>query len=70
MQVVKSNVADVWRVAADRLQQQIHSTTYEQWFQNIVPLTLNGQALMLGVSDDFFADWLKDNFDDILTDSL
>lgn len=70
MQVVKSNVADIWQVAADRLQQQIHSTTYEQWFQNIVPLALNEQALVLGVSDDFFADWLKDNFDDILTDSL
>jgi chromosomal replication initiator protein len=70
MQVVKSNVADIWQVAADRLQQQIHSTTYEQWFQNIVPLALNEEALELGVSDDFFADWLKNNFDDILIDSL
>ncbi len=70
MHVVKFDVADVWQVAAERLQQQIHTTTYEQWFQNIVPVTLNEQALVLGVSDDFFADWLKDNFDDILSDSL
>ncbi len=70
MDVVKSNVADIWQVAAERLQQQIHVTTYEQWFQNIVPVALNEKALVLGVSDDFFADWLKDNFDDILCDSL
>jgi chromosomal replication initiator protein len=70
MQVVEFNVADIWQVAAKRLQQQIHTTTYEQWFQNIVPVSINDSALVLGVSDDFFADWLKDNFDDILTDSL
>ena len=70
MDVVKSNVANIWQVATDRLQQQIHITTYEQWFQNIIPVSLNENALVLGVSDDFFADWLKDNFDDILCDSL
>lgn len=70
MEVVKFDVADIWQVASGRLQQQIHATTYEQWFQNIVPLALDEQVLVLGVSDDFFADWLKDNFDDILSDSL
>lgn len=70
MQVEKINVANVWQVAADRLQNQIHATTYEQWFQNIVPLSIDKEALILGVSDDFFADWLKDNFDDILCDCL
>ena len=70
MGVVNLNVADIWQVAAERLQQQIHVTTYEQWFQNIIPVTLNENSIVLGVSDDFFADWLKDNFNDILCDSL
>ena len=70
MGVVNLNVADIWQVAAERLQQQIHITTYEQWFQNIIPVTLNENSIVLGVSDDFFADWLKDNFNDILCDSL
>jgi len=70
MSLVEFSVADIWQVATERLQQQIHITTYEQWFQNIVPVTLNEKALILGVSDEFFADWLKDNFDDILCDSL
>ncbi|MDD5698213.1 MAG: chromosomal replication initiator protein DnaA [Victivallaceae bacterium] len=67
MQAANFDVVEIWQVAAARLQQQIHLTTYEQWFQNIVPLTLNENTLVLGVSDDFFADWLKDNFDDLLT---
>ena len=70
MGVVNLNVADIWQVAAERLQQQIHITTYEQWFQNIIPVALNEKSIVLGVSDDFFADWLKDNFNDILSDSL
>ena len=70
MHVVEFDVADIWQVAAGRLQQQIHATTYEQWFQNIIPVSLDRETLLLGVSDDFFADWLKDNFDDILSDSL
>lgn len=70
MGVVDLNVADIWQIAAERLQQQIHITTYEQWFQNIIPVALNEKSIILGVSDDFFADWLKDNFNDILSDSL
>ena len=45
MAVVEFNVAEIWQVAADRLQQQIHVTTYEQWFQNIVPVSLDKNAL-------------------------
>ncbi|QSH41701.1 chromosomal replication initiator protein DnaA [Lentisphaerota bacterium ZTH] len=60
----------IWNEAASRLQRQLHKTTYEQWFQNILPVNLDGNVIVLGVSDDFFADWLKDNFDDVLSDAL
>ncbi|MCP3964994.1 MAG: chromosomal replication initiator protein DnaA [Lentisphaerae bacterium] len=60
----------IWDEAATRLQRQLHKTTYEQWFQNILPVNLDGDVIVLGVSDDFFADWLKDNFDDVLSDAL
>jgi chromosomal replication initiator protein len=70
MLIGEAEVGHIWQEAAGRLQKQLHVTTYQQWFQNIVPVRLDGSKLVLGVSDEFFADWLKNNFGDILFEAL
>jgi chromosomal replication initiator protein len=59
-----------WTKTCELLKKRLHQATFEQWFGSIVPVRLDGEQIVLGVSDDFFADWLKENFGDILTDAL
>lgn len=60
----------LWTKACEYLKAQVHESTYEQWFEGIVPVALADQEIVLGVSDDFFADWLEDNFSDILSEAI
>ena len=59
-----------WTKTCELLKKRLHQATYEQWFGSIVPVRFDGEQIILGVSDDFFADWLKENFGDILADAL
>ncbi len=59
-----------WTKTCELLKKRLHQANYEQWFGSIVPVRFDGEQIVLGVSDDFFADWLKDHFGDILTDAL
>lgn len=59
-----------WTRTCELLKKRLHRATYEQWFDSIVPVRLDGEQIVLGVSDDFFADWLKENYGDILNEAL
>ncbi len=64
-----SSAKEVWgRVCG--LLREISRDTYEQWFQPIVPLTLEGNEIVLGVSDEFFAEWITNNYLDMLSEAL
>lgn len=43
---------------------------YGNFFRNIVPLEQNGDALLLGISDEFAAQWIMDNYSGILMEAL
>ncbi len=60
----------LWEKACDILRQKTQETTFQQWFSSIVPISLNEAQLTLGVSNDFFAQWLNDNFSDLMTEAL
>jgi chromosomal replication initiator protein len=59
-----------WTKTCELLKKRLHRATYEQWFDSIVPVRFVEEQIVLGVSDDFFADWLKENYGDILTEAL
>ncbi len=61
--------ANIWAVAANRLQEQ-NEHLFRQWFQKITPLKLEGETLTLGVSDDFFASIIEDQYAELLTEAL
>ncbi len=63
------SAAEVWEVAASRLRGR-NEHLYRQWFQMMMPLSLSGNVLKLGVADEFFASLILDNYDDILGESL
>ena len=61
--------ANIWAVAANRLKEQ-NEHLFRQWFQKITPLKQEGETLTLGVSDDFFASIIEDQYADLLTEAL
>ena len=60
---------EIWLAACTALEKASKST-YDQWFAKMTPLGLDGDLFLLGVPDEFFGDWVKDNFADLLTKSL
>jgi chromosomal replication initiator protein len=64
------DVNTAWGKACEILKKQICLETFDHWFQPIVPVNIDKKNIVLGVSDDFFASWFKDNYEDILADAL
>ncbi len=65
----ESCAADIWSIAADRLKEQ-NEHLYRQWFRKMTPLTLEDGTLKLGVSDDFFASIIEEQYDDLIQGAL
>ncbi|MDD3118701.1 MAG: chromosomal replication initiator protein DnaA [Victivallales bacterium] len=63
-------VREIWQGATRYLKNKIPAPTYNHWFRPIVPVAMEKDTIVLGVSDDFFADWLKDNYGDLLQDAI
>lgn len=70
MRETASSVNLLWEKACDILRQKTQAKTFDQWFSSIVPISLNEDQITLGVSNDFFAQWLADNFRDLMTEAL
>lgn len=66
----KSRAAEIWQAAKAKLRHILHKDTMAQWFDNIVIVDMDGSDIILGVSDEFFADWFTNNFGDILSKAL
>lgn len=60
----------LWEKTCTSLRSKTRKSTFEQWFSGIVPIALDGEKVVLGVSDDFFAQWLKDNFSELMTETM
>ncbi len=70
MQNQAGSVIDIWSVAAERLKSKSEQC-YRQWFQPVVPVRFEDDGLLvLGVPDDFFGEWLENNYGDLLHDVL
>lgn len=63
------DVTAIWEIASDRLQ-KCNADLHRQFFCRIVPLQREDSVLTLGVADDFFGEWISDNYGDILEQAL
>src|SRR5574344_630271 len=63
------SAAAIWETAAARLLKRNHFL-YDQWFKKMLPLSVDGAELTLGVTDIFFADIVREQYDDILSEAL
>lgn len=67
---LQNDVASMWDVAMQKLK-LISQDSYDNWFSKVTPLAFNENNVWeLGVSDEFFGDWLNNNFGSMLKEVL
>ena len=60
----------VWTRTQKQLKNVLNEETYKLWFTSIKPVALNQTSITLEVPNDFSEVWLKDNYLQLLQDSL
>ncbi len=61
----------VWLSARDFLRQRLNEDTFNRWIRSIKALDFDEEKeLTLGVSDDFFADWLEEHYSALIEEAL
>lgn len=65
----KGSAAAVWRSACEYIRRQSEDA-FKQWFEKIVPLSLEDGVMELGVPDSFYSQWLETNYGDLLRQAL
>jgi chromosomal replication initiator protein len=66
----RESLAAVWAGAREALLKKISPDTYKYSFGCAAPLEIGEDSITVGVSDEFFADWLRDNYEDLLLEAL
>ncbi len=63
------SINDFWLRCSEKLKTKLDATAYSLWITDIVPLKLEGNTLLLGVSDRVFTDWLVENYGNDISQS-
>src|SRR5258708_9927187 len=58
----------IWDFAQQHLRSMLSADTYKLWFESLRATALDGNSLVLEVSNDFCEVWLKDNYMGLLRD--
>src|SRR5690348_2195439 len=58
----------IWDFAQQHLRSMLSADTYKLWFESLRATGLDGNSLVLEVSNDFCEVWLKDNYMGLLQD--
>ena len=61
---------DTWSAVLEKIKANVGEQRFGLWFQNIRPLSLDGNAVRLGVPNLFVREWLENNFLDILRQAI
>jgi chromosomal replication initiator protein len=61
----------IWLSARNILRQHLNEDIYNRWIRSIKPIEYDGEGdFVLGVSDEFYADWLEEHYTDFINDAL
>jgi chromosomal replication initiator protein len=61
----------IWLTARNILRQHLNEDIYNRWIRSIKPIEYDGKGdFVLGVSDEFYADWLEEHYTDFISDAL
>ena len=58
MDAVNSDASKLWSDACSVIRAKIPERVFAQWFEGIIPVRMDKKKIILGVSDDYFEQWL------------
>ena len=64
------NLAETWEEVTRHLRNEMRPETYDRWIAMIQPLRLAGNALQLGVPNNFYQTWLEENYLRLIIEAL
>src|SRR5713226_3255105 len=67
---MQASAEKIWDFAQQHLRSMLSADTYKLWFESLSATALDGNSLVLEVSNDFCEVWLKDNYMGLLQDVL
>jgi chromosomal replication initiator protein len=65
---MQASAEKIWDFAQQHLRSMLSADTYKLWFESLRATALEGNSLVLEVSNDFCEVWLKDNYMGLLQD--
>ena len=65
---MQASAEKIWDFAQQHLRSMLSADTFKLWFESLRATTLDGNTLVLEVSNDFCEVWLKDNYMGLLQD--
>ena len=70
MESAQNGASELWGKVASLLRSKVCEDAFKQYFLPIVPLAVTETELKLGVSSAFFAEWVTENFGDLLAETV
>ncbi len=58
----KTSARALWEKACKHLEEALHSDVYSRWIAVIDPVSIDDDTLLLAVDNDFYQDWLEENY--------
>jgi len=65
---MQASAEKIWEFAQQHLRSMLSADTFKLWFESLRAVSLDGNTLVLEVSNDFCEVWLKDNYMGLLQD--
>ena len=65
----ESSASEVWQSAVGFIRAKSEAV-YKQWFKKMVPISIDETQIVLGTSDDFFAEVVLRNYGDLISEAL
>src|SRR5215212_2042230 len=64
------SVTNIWESVLSAVEKRVNHESFTTWFKPIAFVEIDGTALRLRVPDQVFEDWILNNYQDILEESL
>jgi site-specific DNA-cytosine methylase len=58
--------AEQWPAIKDRIKESVGEQTFQTWFGHVEFEAFENNILLLSVPDEFYADWLKEHYEDLI----
>jgi len=67
---MNSNDMELWQKACAYLQGVLNADVFARWIETIRPVAIQNNCFVLNVDNDFYQDWLEENYKELVLEAL